>query len=300
VLTDFGADVPFGQVPDKLMEHYGIAMPASTIRRITEYHAHGIDAQDAAREVVAGVPDNRTFIGEIDGSMVPVVNSPPDAQDRRKGKTVGWKEVRLCLVHPQGSATPAFGGHFAGGVEESGRQWARSAAKAGFGTDSHLHAVGDGAPWIAAQVGACFGTQGTFLVDFFHLCEYLGEAAKVCAANDPQAWLEQQKDRLKANRADAVLVALAPFVGTNDPATACDRYIRNRLSQLDYLGAIRRGLPIGSGEIESAHRYVIQKRLKLSGAWWTPDNVEAMLALRLNRANREWGAYWQSVDKQAA
>lgn len=122
----------------------------------------------------------------------------------------------------------------------------------------------------------------------------------MCAANDPQAWLEQQKDRLKANRADAVLVALAPFVGTNDPATAYDRYIRNRLSQLDYHGAIRRGLPIGSGEIESAHRYVIQKRLKLSGAWWTPDNVEAMLALRLNRANREWGAYWQSVDKQAA
>jgi hypothetical protein len=62
VLTDFGADVPFGQAPDKLTEHYGIAMPASTIRRITEYHAHGIDAQDAAREVVTGVPDNRTSL----------------------------------------------------------------------------------------------------------------------------------------------------------------------------------------------------------------------------------------------
>ncbi len=153
---------------------------------------------------------------------------------------------------------------------------------------------------LDCRPGACFGAQGSFLVDFFHLCEHLGEAAKVCAANDPQAWLEQQKDRLKANRADAVLVALAPFVGTSDPATACDRYIRNRLSQLDYHGAIRRGLPIGSGEIESAHRYVIQKRLKLPAAWWTPDNVEAMLALRLNRASREWGIYWQSVDKQAA
>ena len=51
---------------------------------------------------------------------------------------------------------------------------------------------------------------------------------------------------------------------------------------------LERGLPIGSGEIESAHRYVIQERLKLPGAWWTPANVEAMLALRLNRANREW------------
>jgi hypothetical protein len=27
-------------------------------------------------------------------------------------------------------------------------------------------------------------------------------------------------------------------------------------------------LPIGSGEIESAHRYVAQQRLKRPGAWW--------------------------------
>ena len=63
---------------------------------------------------------------------------------------------------------------------------------------------------------------------------------------------------------------------------------------------LERGLPIGSGEIESAHRYVIQERLKLPGAWWTPPNVEAMLALRLNRANREWGDYWSGVEKEAA
>jgi hypothetical protein len=303
VLTDFGADVPFGRVPDKLKEHYGIAMPVSTIQRITEHHAHLIYQQEATREVAKGMADDRTFIGEIDGSMVPVVEISPDAKDKRKGKTLVWKEVRLCLVHPPSSVTPVFGGHFAGGVEESGRQWERCAAKAGFGPASHLHAVGDGAPWIAKQMEVRFGAQGTFLVDFFHLCEYLGEASKVCAANDPLAWMEKQKGRFKANRADAVLEALAPFVAMDDsdgPATACDRYIRNRLSQLDYQGAIQRGLPIGSGEIESAHRYVIQKRLKLPGAWWAPNNVEAMLALRLNRANREWEAYWQGVEKQAA
>jgi len=29
-------------------------------------------------------------------------------------------------------------------------------------------------------------------------------------------------------------------------------------------------------------------------------HVEAMLALRLNRANHEWEAYWQRAEKQAA
>ena len=113
-----------------------------------------------------------------------------------------------------------------------------------------LHAVGDGAPWIANQVDLQFGTQGSYLVDFFHVGEYLGAAASVCAPDHPQAWLDVQQERLKANQAPAVLDALAPFVSANDddPVTACDRYLRNRLHQLDYQGAIQRGLPIGSGK----------------------------------------------------
>ena len=301
VLVDFGADHAFGRVPDKLREHYGIGMPVSTVRRITERHARVLLEQERAQEVHAEAAQGRLFVGEMDGSMVPVVEVDRDAADRRKGKTLSWKEARLCLVHPLGSATPTFGGHFAGGVEESGRQWARCAAKAGFGADRHLHAVGDGAPWIASQVEARFGTQGSYLVDFYHLGEYLGAAAPACAANDAEAWLDTQKDRLKANQADAVLAALAPGLeaGYDGPVADCDRYLRNRLS-LDYRGALERGLPIGSGEIESAHRYVIQERLKLPGAWWTPANVEAMLALRLNRANRQWGDYWRGVEKEAA
>ena len=31
------------------------------------------------------------------------------------------------------------------------------------------------------------------------------------------------------------------------------------------------GLPIGSGEIESAHKYIPQKRLKIPGATWHPN-----------------------------
>ena len=302
VLVDFGADHAFGRVPDKLREHYGIEMPVSTIRLATERHAQCLLEHEMAREVRAESANSRTFIGEMDGSMVPVVEVAQGAGDKRKGKALVWREARLCIAHELGSATPVFGGHFAGGVEESGRQWERCAVKAGFGPGSHLHAVGDGAPWIASQVEARFGTQGAYLVDFFHACEYLGAAAPACAANDAEAWLEAQKDRLKANRADAVLEALAPCLEASreGPVSDCDRYLRNRLTQLDYQGALEKGLPIGSGEIESAHRYVIQERLKLPGAWWAPTNVEAMLALRLNRANREYDDYWRGIEKQAA
>lgn len=76
----------------------------------------------------------------------------------------------------------------------------------------------------------------------------------------------------------------------------------NRAHQLDYQGALERGLLIGSGEIESAHRYVVQQRLKRPGAWWTMQNAEYLLALRLNRANGLWEQYWDNLanTRQAA
>jgi hypothetical protein len=52
---------------------------------------------------------------------------------------------------------------------------------------------------------------------------------------------------------------------------------------------------IGSGEVESRHRSVIQKRMKIPGAWWREDNAENML--RSLRANRDWQDYW---NQQAA
>jgi hypothetical protein len=41
------------------------------------------------------------------------------------------------------------------------------------------------------------------------------------------------------------------------------------------------GLPIGSGEIESAHRYIPQKRLKIPGATWHPDTAASIACPRL-------------------
>lgn len=48
-----------------------------------------------------------------------------------------------------------------------------------------------------------------------------------------------------------------------------------KLIAISCAGAIQRGLLIGSGEIESAHHYIIQERLKLPGAWWSPAHITA-------------------------
>lgn len=76
---------------------------------------------------------------------------------------------------------------------------------------------------------------------------------------------------------------------TEIPVRRCLRYIESRPDCFDYKGALERGLPIGSGEIESGHKKsVLQSRLKLSGAWWKQKNAEKIMALRTTRANKEW------------
>ena len=83
------------------------------------------------------------------------------------------------------------------------------------------------------------------------------------------------------------------------PVRACYRYLSNRTDQLDYKTAIKEKLPIGSGEIDRFHRYVIQERLKLSGAWFQSANADSMLAWSKVRANNKWNEYWEDVAKAA-
>jgi hypothetical protein len=142
-------------------------------------------------------------------------------------------------------------------------------------------------------------SNGTYLIDFYHLCEYLSAASiSCCDKGQEKNWITEQKALLKNNQAHQVLLNLRPFVEptaipeAEAPVRACHRYIKNRPTQLSYKTAIEQNLPIGSGEIESAHRYVIQKRLKIAGAWWEKENARDMLALRILRANNKWDNYW--------
>lgn len=307
-VTDLAADAPYAHVMDKLVEHYGVLLNESAIRRITLGHAQHMRETQALEAQWPQAPGEAHIIAEMDGGMVPIMEPDPTQTDRRKGKRLQWKEAKICLAHAAGRSTPHYGGTLAGGPQEAGAYLYDCAIQAGFGQASQLHAVGDGASWIANQVEERFATQGRYLIDFYHVCDYLAAAAKGIEATEEEArsWLELQKGRLKAGGASEVLQALEEHLESPElddaeaPVRCAYRYLRQRQHQLHYAEAIEQGLPIGSGEIESAHRYVVQQRLKRSGAWWRTDNAESMLALRLNRINQQWQGYWAGEFKEAA
>ena len=304
VITDFGADVPFGQIPQKLQEHHGITVPISSAQAITLRHAEAVLQAEQLEHEMPSFGSSACLITEMDGSYIPIVTTDGQGksrakQDHRKTRTLGWMEARLALCHPQDQRTIRYGATL-GTPQEAGDQLLDCAIRSGAGQQTYIHAVGDGALWIAAQVASCFGEPGRYLIDFYHLSEYLADASVVCAPQSAKAWLKQQQQRCKENQIEAVLKALKPHrekhtrLNQTAPVEAAYRYISNRLDQLDYQGSLRENLPIGSGEIESAHRYVIQQRLKRPGAWWSVSHAGTMLSLRVLRANQDWNNYWRN------
>jgi len=289
-LTDFGAEESFARAAARVKEHYGIEIASSAIRRITYQHARKIQVVEPAKPSRPA----KTLITQIDGSMIPLVK-PGSNGDRRKGKELLWSEARLCCARADEQVRRVYGATL-GTLESVSLLWAQTARYGGLKAETYVHGVGDGAPWIVEKFNDNFGSQGKYLIDFYHVSEYLASAALKVAPEKAMPWLRKQKARLMMGQARKILRTLEPYreaPGTAEtPVEDAARYIRQRLEHLHYPQARKAKLPIGSGEVESGHRHVIQHRLKLPGAWWKQTNAQAMLSLRVARANGCWNAYW--------
>jgi hypothetical protein len=146
-----------------------------------------------------------------------------------------------------------------------------------------------------------FGCQMEFTIDFFHLCDYLSAAADIFGEGKAE-WMRKTKTALKKSQIKTILGELKELEGqypNHKGLVDCIHYIGNRETQFAYDRALAKGLPIGSGKIESIHRNIIQQRMKKPGAWWKPDLAEAMINLRILRANGDWDEFWQEEAHQS-
>lgn len=282
VVTGFGADVAFARAGDKLVGHYGILLAPGTIRRATETHAQAICAAAPADEARPSDEGSETVVVETGGGMAPVVGAGAAQKGRRKGKKLQWKEAGLCLAHEAGGKTPGCGGTLQGDAAEAGKQL--------FGKSSRVHAAGDGA--------RCKRKSGS-----------AAEAATRSISTAPatiRALPQRRSMRVRrcqrpgsTNRKSASRPGILP--GSPSPCGRISGRARWRCAarRYDPATAICLTARIGSGEIGSAHRRIVQKRLKLPGPWRCAENAEHMPALRLNRANEQWGNCWNQLGEAA-
>lgn len=115
----------------------------------------------------------------------------------------------------------------------------------------------------------------------------------------PDDWLERLLHSLKHEGVTPVLNTLNRLWEQAGKPEAIEEHLRDlcqRTTQMDYPTFQQQGWPIGSGIVESGNKLLMQARMKGAGMHWLLENVNPMLALRMNVCHHRWNEGW--TDQQ--
>ena len=156
------------------------------------------------------------------------------------------------------------------------------------------------------RLAAAHGVDLTIILDIIHVCEYVWKAS-LCfhAETDPdrEAWVEERVLRILQGQSSLVAAGMtrsATMRGlTNRKAVdACARYLINHTPYLRYDRHLAAGMPIATGVIEGACRYLLKDRMDITGARWRLKAAEAVLRLRALRKNGDFDEYWRFHEQR--
>src|SRR6218665_976933 len=151
--------------------------------------------------------------------------------------------------------------------------------------------IAEGAVWLRNWISDSY-PEAISILDFFHASEYLYDYAKVVFKEDElktKQWADRQKELLLDSRLQKVRENIREIAPCKSMAKKIIKYYQDNADRMDYKRYLPIGLGIiGSGAIESAHRTVVQKRLKLSGQRWTISGAQNMLNLRAIDMSHKW------------
>ena len=132
--------------------------------------------------------------------------------------------------------------------------------------------LSDGAPWIRTVCAEILpGRKTTFILDLYHALEYAAAA------------LKPHRDR-------------------SEDIAACIRYFKANRDRMRYDLYRKRGLPVGSGVVESACKRIVGNRCKKSGCRWSKAGANAVLAVKCCLENMRWPDFldWRACRAAAA
>jgi hypothetical protein len=279
-----------------------------------QYTAVRADLEEGLLEEYAVPADATSVSVALDRVSVPMEEAVT-AEDRvpqpggRKPKV--WRQFRMayCATLPlhdgkgQALHTIRYGRMPHGAVDELCRTLAQDVAillrkQPGLG----VILLADGAPELWTRLTSSLNAQTLGvpvrqLVDLWHLLEKLGSAARVLYGETRgQAVLHGWRLRL-LNRTSSVAEILQELhasgkaelaVGTSRPVHEAITYLQNHQGRMNYAAARRRGLPVGSGNVEATCKSLVAVRMKRPGARWKEESGEHLLNLRALALSDRW------------
>ena len=274
---------------DEILNRFlSVEVSVSQVYRVTNSVSKRLrEEENDGERLLAAVSKAEVLYVEADGSMIST-------------REEGWKEVKLarlfkssdclnpntesaCLQQSQYVAHFGNCRDFCEKVENVIDSYGR--------LKSRLVFITDGATWIKNWIEDSY-SESTAILDYYHACEHLHDFVENAMNEDREKrkqWFEEQKELLLESRVDQVIKNIKRAKAKSSEKEKLLNYYQVNKERMDYHSYRQLGCGIiGSGAIESAHRTVIQRRMKLSGQHWSREGVNNMLRLRVFSMNKQW------------
>ena len=295
------------------------ALPEGPSATAVQNAAHQRGAEIATqRSAIEAAIDEHTplsakgdiLVVSFDGVMTPM----------REAAKIAWREAGVATVsiYGQGEEGPEKRDtRFLARMPESGmktllEQIADQVARAKRGRAFREFAVicdGKETIWSAASSKPVLH-DAVWILDFYHASENLMKAAVAIFGEGSAAtrWHEKLREKLildarAVENAIRTMRRCRHFTADNTKArnvlNNAIEYFRFHRERMRYADFIARGLPIGSGPVESAAKNIVQARLKRSGMRWSRDGGQHVLDLRAFLKSGRWEPMWNILTRAA-
>ena len=275
---------------DEILNRFlSVEVNMSQVYRVTNFISEQLREEEFEGErLLPMVSKDEVLYVEADGSMIST-------------RTEGWKEVKLgrlfkssdCLNPNTESAylqQSQYIAHFGNSKEFCEKT---EAVIDSYGRlKSRLVFITDGAAWIKNWIENSY-PESIAVLDYYHACEHLHgfveNGLKTQSEEFRKQWFEEQKTLLMESLVEQVIKNIELTDANTSEKEKLINYYQSNIKRMDYKLFRQLGCGIiGSGAIESAHRTVIQQRMKLSGQHWSRAGANNMLRLRVTAMNKQW------------
>lgn len=293
--ADFGAEESFGQASIRFEEHYGWTIDRATMRREVEKTALKAERYVEERLLLSHLdysqpletrPGNEQVLVELDGchirtgTLISIEKAEVTKKRRlpKRQREPDWREVRVGLARPlQDKEKRTYVARMSK-YPDVVYQLVSAAVDQGMSARTQVYAVADGANGLREALIARFPNL-TFILNRPHLKQHLYESAEAIGLTgvERHKWVSDKLHLIDAGDVRRVIRMLKKYRGQGQKRIASlIEHLQRFVDAVDYDYFRAIGLPIGSGEVESAHRYIPQKRLKIPGATWHPDTIDLL------------------------
>jgi hypothetical protein len=283
------AQMPLAQAQRELARR-GVHLDEKTIWRI----ANGMGVQLLAtrtRDVLAWrdghVPPGHELRGkriavQIDGGRVRTrrQSSPRKGKQKRAKFDTPWREPKLLIIYELDQH---------GRMKRGTRAWIDATLE---GPDALMELVA----YHLHRLGAAEAESVAFVecvIDWCHATHHISLALAALGLPEKTRGVELRRLRglLKQGRHAEVMAELRRLAqGASEKSDVWGEiaFLEKHSGHMRYAFFRRKGLPIGSGAIESTVRRLVNLRLKGNGIYWREENAEGLLVLRAALITDRW------------